>query len=107
MQPPRSPPPPLRLCLSLSDAPSLRLSTQFADIRSAFRMFDKDHSGNISAEECTDALLSLNVGVPRKWIDHLVHLCKASNLPRFLIEPSSLPPRVLLEPSSNPPRSFS
>ena len=51
-----------------------RLSTQFAEIRGAFRSFDKDHSGNISAAECTDALLSLNVGVPRKWIDHLVNV---------------------------------
>jgi len=51
-----------------------RLSTQFAEIRTAFRSFDKDHSGNISSEECTDALLSLNVGVPRKWIDHLVNV---------------------------------
>ena len=51
-----------------------RLSTQFSEIRTAFRAFDKDHSGNISAKECTDALLSLNVGVPRKWIDHLVNV---------------------------------
>lgn len=51
-----------------------RLSTQFAEIRTAFRTFDKDHSGCISAEECTDALMSLNVGVPRKWIDHLVNI---------------------------------
>jgi len=51
-----------------------RLATQFAEIRTAFRAFDKDHSGNISAAECTDALMSLNVGVPRKWIDHLVNI---------------------------------
>jgi Ca2+-binding EF-hand superfamily protein len=51
-----------------------RLSTQFADIRTAFRTFDKDHSGDISAAECTEALMSLNVGVPRKWIDHLVNV---------------------------------
>jgi Ca2+-binding EF-hand superfamily protein len=51
-----------------------RLSTQFAEIRTAFRTFDKDHSGNISASECTDALLSLNVGLPRKMIDHLVNV---------------------------------
>lgn len=51
-----------------------RLSTQFAEIRTAFRTFDKDHSGCISAQECTEALLSLNVGVPRKWIDHLVNV---------------------------------
>ena len=51
-----------------------RLSTQFAEIRTAFRSFDKDHSGNISASECTDALLSLNVGLPRKMIDHLVNV---------------------------------
>ena len=51
-----------------------RLSTQFAQIREAFRSFDTDHSGNISAKECADALLSLNVGVPRKFIDHLVNI---------------------------------
>jgi len=51
-----------------------RLSTQFNDLRSTFLAFDRDHSGNISASECTDALMSLNVGVPRKWIDHLVNI---------------------------------
>jgi len=51
-----------------------RLATQYSEIRTAFRAFDKDHSGNISAKECTEALLALNVGVPRKWIDHLVNI---------------------------------
>jgi len=51
-----------------------RLSTQFGEIRKAFREFDKDKSGNISAKECTDALLSLNVNLPRKWLDHLVNV---------------------------------
>jgi len=51
-----------------------RLSTQFSEIRTAFRAFDNDKSGNISAAECTDALMALNVGVPRKWIDHLVNI---------------------------------
>lgn len=62
-----------------------RLATQYSEIRTAFRAFDKDHSGNISAKECTEALLALNVGVPRKWIDHLVNIadydrCVSSNL---------------------------
>ena len=96
-----------------------RLSTQFGEIRKAFREFDKDKSGNstssfphlallhcfanrslkdsvqhvlscacachvtcachvftraVSAKECTDALLSLNVNLPRKWLDHLVNV---------------------------------
>ena len=51
-----------------------RLSTQFADIRSAFRMMDADHSGNISPKECVDAMMTLNVGVPRKFIEHLVNV---------------------------------
>lgn len=51
-----------------------RLATQFSDIRTAFRKFDSDGSGCISASECTDALLSMNVGVPRKWVDHLVNI---------------------------------
>ena len=51
-----------------------RLSTQFSEIRKAFRDFDKDKSGCISASECSDALMSLNVGVPRKFIDHLVNI---------------------------------
>lgn len=51
-----------------------RLSTQFAEIRTAFREFDKDKSGSISPEECTDALMSLNVGVPRKFVEHLVNI---------------------------------
>jgi Ca2+-binding EF-hand superfamily protein len=51
-----------------------RLSTQFAEIRTAFRTFDKDGSGCISPEECTDALMSMNVGVPRKWVEHLVNI---------------------------------
>ena len=51
-----------------------RLSTQFADIRSAFRMFDKDKSGHISPDECVDALMRLNVGLPRKFIEHIVNI---------------------------------
>lgn len=54
-----------------------RLSTQFADIRSAFRMFDKDKSGHISPDECVDALMSLNVGVPKKFIEHMVNIADA------------------------------
>ena len=46
----------------------------FAEIRTAFRTFDKDGSGCISPEECTDALMSMNVGVPRKWVEHLVNI---------------------------------
>ena len=54
-----------------------RLSTQFAEIRTAFREFDKDKSGSISPEECTDALMSLNVGVPRKFV--LIHIFLYTN----------------------------
>ena len=51
-----------------------KLANQFQDIRSAFRNFDKDSSGCISADECCDALMSLNIGVPRKWVEHLVNV---------------------------------
>ena len=78
-----------------------RLSTQFAQIREAFRSFDTDHSGNISAKECADALLSLNVGVPRKFIDHLVNIadtsaspCRRRRAPSLLLPPAPRPAPV-------------
>lgn len=51
-----------------------RLSTQYNNVRDIFKAMDSDRSGTISPEECVTALMTLNVGLPRKFIEHLINI---------------------------------
>ena len=65
-------------------------------------------------QECTDALLSLNVGVPRKWIDHLVNVAdydRDGEINYQVPPPPAHPPHSPLSPSKPlpsplPPQEF-
>jgi len=51
-----------------------RLATKFNGVASAFRDLDRDGTGTITPQECVEAMMRLNVGVPRKFIEHLVNM---------------------------------
>lgn len=51
-----------------------RLSSQFPELRHAFRSVDKDGSGTISHEEAQQTLMALNLGLPQHVISRIVDL---------------------------------
>ena len=78
-----------------------RLATKFSNVKEIFKSMDMDRSGTISpevnpaaahvvanvcplpcvtvltahdAQECVDGLMTLNVGLPRKFVEHLINV---------------------------------
>ena len=51
-----------------------RLSSQFGEIRQAFRAFDADASGFITAEEAEKTIGTLNLGLPKRIVSRLVDI---------------------------------
>jgi len=51
-----------------------RLSSQFGELRQAFRAFDVDASGFITAEEAEATLSTLNLGLPKRIVSRLVDI---------------------------------
>jgi len=51
-----------------------RLATKFSNVKEIFKSMDMDRSGTISPEECVDGLMTLNVGLPRKFVEHLINV---------------------------------
>jgi Ca2+-binding EF-hand superfamily protein len=51
-----------------------RLSSQFGELRQAFRTFDTDGSGLVSREEAESTLQTLNLGLPKRISSRLVDI---------------------------------